>query len=215
MIRQESFKSFIPDVKTASDVSEYMEPALSHQYLFERKTSPWEMASWDEEDLHNFEVDVEKISSVYYVKCNDDDFGSDFFLLTRMKYMDRHAFVMLSAGCDYTGFDCQGGGDIYVTFNPDTFIRVALETVDDEDFLLQSLREDGFHLEQLQDTKWTRIEAWNEGHSELDLLPHDAIQNNGDALIEDDAALVYPSLYTTPMTTLDTTHCVTTSVAYT
>lgn len=186
------------DVQTPEDVSDCMEPALSYQYMFERKTSPWEMELWDEEELHNFKVDVENISRVYYVKCSDDDFGSDFYLLMRMKYMGKHVFVELSAGCDYTGFDCQGGGDIYITFNPNNFFNVALESINDEEFLLESLKEDGYHIEQHQETKQARIEAWSNSSSDLKLMSREAIQNNHgsvDDFIEGDAISDYLQFY--------------------
>ena len=136
------------------------------------------MALWNEEELHNFKVDVEKIRRVYYVKCKNDDFGSDFYLLMQMEYMGRNAFVELSAGCDFTGFDCQGGGDIYITFNPNTFISVALDSIDNKDFFIQSLKEDGYHVEQHQETKQERIRSWSNSPSDLDWVSQEEMQDN-------------------------------------
>lgn len=183
MIQHESLKSYIASVQSHDDLSECMEPAFSYQFMFERKTSPWEMSSWNQDELQNFKVETEKIDRVYYVKCSDDDFGSDFYLLCRMKHGDKHVFVEFAAGCDYTGFDCQGGGDIYVTSNPNTFYNEAIQNVDDKEnhtVILKALLEDGYQVEPHQESRMARIEAWNNPIT-LQLRCLETIRDNQDA----------------------------------
>lgn len=164
-IMQENLKSFVAKVSTYDDLLECMEPALSYQFMFERKTSPWEMSEWDQNELQKFKVEAEKIDRVYYVHCTENEFGSDFYVLCRMKYADKHVFVEFVAGCDYTGFDCQGGGEIYVTLNANNFFNEALQKLDDTDdvnLLLHALQEDGHHVDTHQESKKARIESWND-----------------------------------------------------
>lgn len=183
VLHQDTFKSYVSSVKTLDDLLECMEPALSYQFLFERKTSPWEMSCWNQNELQNFKVEAEKVDRVYYVKCTEDDYGSDFYLLCRMKYADKHVFVEFAAGCDYTGFDCQGGGDIYITFDPSNFYNEALQNLHDDDgrnLLLHALQEDGCHVDLHQQSRLERTEAWNSP------LPgktcHDTVRDSQDSL---------------------------------
>lgn len=158
-------KSFVASVKTYDDLLECMEPALTYQFMFERKTSPWEMCEWKESELQNFKVEAEKIDRVYFAHCTEDECGSNFYVLCRMKYTDKHVFVEFAAGCDYTGFDCQGGGEIYITFNANNFFSQALQNLDDTDdtnLLLHGLQEDGYNVDAHQESRKARIESWND-----------------------------------------------------
>lgn len=164
MVYQKNFKSFTLNVETYDDLLECLEPALSYQFMFERKTSPWEMSEWNLIELQEFKVDTVKIDRVYYAHCTENDFGSDFFVLFRMEYANKHVFVIFSANCDYTGFDCQGGGEIYITFNANNFFNEIIQNMDNEyqlNNILQALQEDGYHVDPNQESKTARIESWN------------------------------------------------------
>ncbi|XP_050710585.1 uncharacterized protein LOC126995225 [Eriocheir sinensis] len=178
-IQQENLKSFVAKVKTYDDLLECMEPALSYQFMFERKTSPWEMFEWDQNELQNFKVEAEKIDRVYYVHCTEDELGSDFYVLCRMKYANKHVFVEFAAGCDYTGFDCQGGGEIYITFNATNFFNEALQNLhdtDDTNVLLHALQEDGYHVDAHQESRKERIDSWNNPLT-MNFLCHETIKD--------------------------------------
>lgn len=49
------------------------------------------------------------IAEVYHVECSSDEYGSDWILLGKST---AGYFVYIKAGCDFTGFSCQGSGEI-------------------------------------------------------------------------------------------------------
>lgn len=77
-----SFKSLVDGVTLLSHIEDKMQPALSYQYMFEKKTSPWEMSQWDQDELQQFTVKVTDIDRLYYIFCSGDG-GSDatFYML--------------------------------------------------------------------------------------------------------------------------------------
>ena len=60
------FKSLVPDIKTVDDIDYYVGYPLIYQYMFERKTSPWEMSTWDD-NLYSFEIDTDYVDRLYAV----------------------------------------------------------------------------------------------------------------------------------------------------
>nr|BDT63178.1 MAG: hypothetical protein [Hemigrapsus takanoi nimavirus] len=100
-------RSLVLDVKSEDVIIDQVGAALSYQYMFERKTSPGEMACWDQEELMNFCVKSENIDRLYSLDCHEDgDYSEgDYYLVARVRHGDRHVFVELIASCDSTGFE--------------------------------------------------------------------------------------------------------------
>lgn len=166
----------------AEDIADYVGHALLYQHMFERKTSPWEMNQWDQDELQSFDVELDKVDRLYNIDYfNDGVSGSSFYLMVRMVYNEKHVFVELNASCDYTGFDCQGGGDIFITINPNLFSKVITRPPDDMERLYQSLAEDGYHIDKQTEHDHTPVAAWHNAPM-LKFLCHLAIFDNKDKL---------------------------------
>lgn len=152
-----NFKSIIPSVTSAEDMSEFIGLALSYQYMFDRRTSPWEMEHFEDNELEKFEIDLEKVDRLYYIYAYDDEaFGTKYEILARLDCQGKSAYVNLVASCDFTGFECQGGGYIYISFNANVFTKIMLNDHHKRDLIYNSLANDGVNVE---------------GQSEHDRLP--------------------------------------------
>ena len=144
-----TFKSVKPEVKKADDIDDYVGEALSYQYQFEKRTSPWEAAQWDYDKLQAFKIDTNKVDRLYHIYNFDDGVGDrDFELIVRLEHEGRPLYVELSAGCDYTGFDCQGSGIIFVSRDANLFMKLVLKQVRNKDVIYESLRADGIQVDE-------------------------------------------------------------------
>lgn len=144
------FQTLVTDVDTIEAMEDCLCPSLEYQYMFERKTSPWERSEWLDEDLHDFELELEEVDRLYYICKNNYDENDQFFhILARVCHGGSHLFVELSASCDYTGFECQGFGDIFVTKSANIFFQVILREDYDRDAIRASLLSDGYELDDL------------------------------------------------------------------
>nr|WOZ57630.1 hypothetical protein MmNV_37 [Menippe mercenaria nudivirus] len=143
-----TFKSLNSEVKTNEDLDEILGHALIYQYMFDNKTSPWERSSWGEDELENFKIDVDCIDRLYFVSCirYGDYSEAEYAMLARMEYNGKKVFIDFSASCDSTGFDCQGGGETYVTFDVNIFYNVIVSVRNDSGCILESLQEDGYDI---------------------------------------------------------------------
>ena len=150
-----------------------------YQYMFERKTSPWEMASWDEGDLQNFEIESELINRLYSIKRieYDDYSAGSYYLLARMKYKEKNVFVELNASCDSSGFDCQGGGELYVTADATTFYNAMASPLNERESILASLYEDDYDIAIQPEAAVSRVSSWH-NPSPLLFLCHVAVRDN-------------------------------------
>ena len=139
------FKSVDSNVTNANTLGEILCEALQNQHNFEKRTTPVEMQSWNSyEALQQFTIDLEKVDRLYHVYYYNDETSLRFFhMIARMEYNNNnnnnnnqgYIFVELQANCDFTGFDCQGGGVIFISENANLFMRLVLgETFMDEEF---------------------------------------------------------------------------------
>ena len=141
------FKSYVPGVTNADEISDLVGHALHYQDTFERKPLlPWEMRHGDWREL---EIDLGRVDRLYQIESERDVFGGCLYsMLVRMEYEDTRVFVELSASCDYSGFECQGGGEIYLTTNPN---QVMNWDPDKKAKLNRCLAEDGYLLPEAID----------------------------------------------------------------
>ncbi|XP_071550327.1 uncharacterized protein [Panulirus ornatus] len=182
MKTHENFKSFVPGVTDAESIDETVGYALCYQYMFERKTSPWEMARWEDGELQQFRIEVQDVDRLYYINHFDDGVsGSSFAMLVRVVYKGAELFVELNANCDYTGFDCQGGGEIFLTLNANLFSKVLICNEYDMELLYEALARDGYHIEGQNEYDRSPVSAWHKPPM-LKFLCHLAIKDNQDRL---------------------------------
>lgn len=178
------FKSLVPDIKTANEINDdYMGFALAYQFLFKRKTSPCERSSWNENDLQNFTIDVNQIDRLYSMTPVKEDIlsGGRFYLLSRMKYMDKDMFVELTAFCDSFGFAYEGGGEIYITSNVDIFYNAVVSRLEQRKSILASLIEDKYYITIQPEVAENRV-PFCHNPPELKLLCHVVVRDNQQCL---------------------------------
>lgn len=144
-----NFKSVLPEVTCAEDMEDLIGTAICYQYMFEKRTSPWERCEWSEGELEAFEIDLEAVDRLYYIyHCDDGVSGRDFEFIGRMEYKHRYVYIKMSAGCDFTGFDCQGGGKIFLTFDARIFLKSAMEQHYQPHLIWESMVQDGLDVEE-------------------------------------------------------------------
>lgn len=179
MVACVDLKSLVADVKTADEISDQVGSALLYQYMFERKTAPCERASWDEEELKDFEVDEDDIDRLYSLDCHEDENYSegDYHLAARVRRGDMHVFVELIASCDSSGFECQGGGELFITANANIFYNVVACQLDNQEAILASLLEDGYDIVSQVGGRLCPVTSWH-NPSRLMFLCHEAIRDN-------------------------------------
>lgn len=150
MTTHPDFNTLVPGVDTIDAMEDHLCPSLEYQYMFVRKTSPWERSEWRDEDLDGFNLNLEEVDRLYYIFQDNYDVNDQFFnILARVCHGGSHLFVELSASCDYTGFDCQGCGDIFVTRSANIFFQVLMRHNYDRDAIRASLLSDGYALDDL------------------------------------------------------------------
>ena len=134
------FKSKVSDIQTAEAIDDEISDALFYQKTFEKTTTPWERHTWNYEKLQEITINVEKIDRLYYINLNRDLDISEYRLIARMNYgNNKFLYVDLDASCDYSGFDCQGGGTISVSKYPELFIKNIDISDDVKNFILEEV----------------------------------------------------------------------------
>ena len=144
-----NFQTVDPNVPDAKTMDKYLGGALLYQFMFDKRTTPWENDMWDKEELDSFKIDLEKVDRLYYIEHNKRSEGQDFTLVARMEQGTKHIYVEMTASCDYTGFECQGGGVIFVSTNANLFMKIVLmNEYDNNDLIIQSLKNDGIEVQE-------------------------------------------------------------------
>ena len=185
-----SFKSFNPNVKNAEEIDDYLHEALHYQHTFEKRTTPWEAQQWDYEELQRFNIDLEKIDRLYYIFYDSGVGGRNFQMIARMeKDEEQPIYVEMVASCDYTGFDCQGSGYIFISKNANLFMKLVLAEAEkdvDKSLIYDSLREDSIYVEEM-DNYYYYDKFSNLLLKKVPMLKyicHEAIYQNRDVLYE-------------------------------
>jgi len=161
-MNNDNFISLDASVKNQKDIVNLVGEALQYQYLFDKRTSPWERASWSDDDLENFEIQANMIQRLYHIFYYDDEVsGRDFELAVRTVYKGRVVYVKMMAGCDFTGFDCHGGGEIYITCDAQIFLKSILKTTIDLNGIWKSMVADGLKVEEPSSFDLLPMREWN------------------------------------------------------
>ena len=179
------FQSLEANVQTAKTMYKYVGEALTYSYMFEKRTTPWEAQQWDYDALQEFKIDLEKVDRLYYIYHYDDNVsGRKFEMIARMEYEEAPLYVELSAGCDYTGFDCQGGGQIFVSRDANLFMKLVLAEEKDlnKNLIYKSLREDRIYVEEETDDYDKYTKMFYRNAPMLKYLCHQAIYEYKDSI---------------------------------
>ena len=153
------FKSVDPRITCRKDIKYMIREALMFQRMFHKRTSPWEIKKWDYDKLKNFKIEPDNIDRLYYIHHEDNCYGRNFHLVARAVYeKGPPLYVELDASCDFTGFDCQGGGRIYVSWDADIFMKTVLHERFPIDQIYDLLLADGADVDRISkyDTMWRR-----------------------------------------------------------
>ena len=179
-----NFKSVNPVVRDAETIADYLREPLHYQFMFDKRTTPWELQQWDYEVLQSFEINLEKVDRLYDVQYENDGVGiRSFGLIARMEYEEQSLYVELIANCDYTGFDCQGGGYIFISKDANLFFKLVLRENLNKNLIYESLKSDSIYVEEEEDTDYDKFSRmmWKTAPM-LKYLCHEAIYQNREPL---------------------------------
>ena len=140
------FKSYVPNIKTRKDINYVLYFAFCHQYMLDRRTSPWESQLWSKEELDKIEIKTEKVERLYHVVVNDEfpDYHS-WEIFCQIEYRGKKYFVEMYANCSYS-LNCTGGGVITITKYPGFYVRSMVANLHVADRIYIALREDGHKI---------------------------------------------------------------------
>ena len=156
------FRSEILGISKVEDIDEQLAYPLSYQFMFDKRTSPWEMKEWEKEELSFFFIEVERIDRLYHILANESDPNfRQWELCCHMDFNGSKYFVEMYANCDYTGFDCQGGGYISFTNLPQFFLENMVTLDQDPDKIYLSLKKDGYEVAPPDHLHKMHPKAWN------------------------------------------------------
>ncbi|XP_050719476.1 uncharacterized protein LOC127000095 [Eriocheir sinensis] len=172
------FHTLVPEVADAEAMNTTVGRAICHQYLFDRRTSPREVSLWAPGELQEFNISLQCVDRLYHIYKSEDHI---FELVTRVEYKDRYLFVELSCSCYFEGFECQGGGQIYVSYSASLFTKVITTKLWNEELFYQSLAQDGYLVEGRSVFERCPPARWHTPPS-LMALSHLTVSNNKDNL---------------------------------
>ena len=169
------FKCFDPEVKNVDEMYTTLGYVLHRQgEKLSRRTTPWEMCQWDEDELQTFKIELELIDRLYYV-CMEEDFYHDYDIVARVQYKNEPLFVQLSACDDPSSYELFGS--IYVSRNPNLFLNVIDTPIRDKNLVYKSLVEDGFRVDDM--TEMDPVERlWRKRAPMLTYICHQVIYEN-------------------------------------
>ena len=151
------FKSVYPEISCPNDIDELIGTSFQFQHMFDKRTTPWEISHWDNDELMKFEIDPDKIDRLYYIYYSDHG-ESEYHshLIARVVYKNRPLYVELVANCGYTGFDDGGTGRIYISWNANVFMKTVLTDECPIDLIYDLLEADGVKVDRISkyDTMW-------------------------------------------------------------
>ena len=137
-------------VPNTNVMDDYVGYPLLFQYMFDRRTTPWEKTLWNDEELENFNIDLEFIDRLYYINYVETVEEIQYFeMIARMNYKEKKVYVELLAACTVDfGFDCQGEGTIFISEDASIFMQLVLKKRNKKNLIYQSLREDGIQVKE-------------------------------------------------------------------
>ena len=141
-------KSYIPQIQSRKDLSDALYFAFCHQYMLDRRTSPWEVDNWNKEQLDILMIDNKNITSLYYVSTNvETPSYNSWEICCKIMHNSKEYFVHMKAICEYT-LDCEGGGCISLSECPQFFLNKIIPSVKMANSVYEILLKEGYCVEQ-------------------------------------------------------------------
>ena len=176
-----NFKSVDPNVYDAESMNYYVYEALIYQFMFERRTTPWEKDLWNYDELQAFTIKLEEVDRLYYIYYRSDVDGKEFKMVARVDHKGQSLYIEMNASCDFTGFDCEGQGCIFISSEANLFMKLIMTSDLEVERISQSLEEDGIKMETLD--QFDRYSHLGRRHvSMLMYLCHQTIYDHRDTL---------------------------------
>ena len=190
----DDFKSLDPRIKVAKDIWDVAGVALAWQELLPKKNPPWEMGEWEPGEFERYEVHANRIDRLYYI-YGFDGFGvhnSCYTLLGRMRYGPRITYFTLEGNFKFTRSSRQGDGYIYVTFDPQIFLKSVVKPDQNPHKIWALMLEDELKVHEPSPFDLLPVSLWKTVPM-LEYLCHQTICNHKDVLA-DEAAGTLPKL---------------------
>ena len=119
------FESMVSTIQSVQDIEDKIIDAFDFPNFFERKTTPWEIKTWNYDELQKITIDVEKIDRIYYTDFNRYEDSCDCELIFRIDDNDKGPlYVQLeySEGLSSNGFDDRSSGYMLISKHPEFFV---------------------------------------------------------------------------------------------
>lgn len=137
-----------------------------------------EESLWAPRELQAFSINLSCVDRLYHIHRDADDF---FELVARVEYKERCLFVELNCRCYFEALECQGGGQIYVSYSASLFAKVITTRMQNKVLFYESLAQDGYLVEgQVEHERWPSSQ-WHTPPT-LKTLSYLAISSNRAAL---------------------------------
>ena len=155
MYAKKTFKSLMPDIADIEAIKNYLYYPLSHQHIFQKRTSPLEMKLWNEEQLELFRIIPEELDRLHYIN-HTDSLLLTYYLLART---NNKLYIEMIVN--------HFRGTIYVSYDANLFMNIVFRELDPRESLtnhiideylrpkitinniIQSLRDDNIYFSQL------------------------------------------------------------------
>ena len=118
---QKKLKRCMPNVRDVAKIRSILGEALFHnQHFLKKRTPDSEIGDWDEGELQNFAIDLDKVNQLYNVDYKTSYWGEMYVMTGQMEYKGKPLHVNLFAVNDpgkkkKKGFDESTWGEIFVT----------------------------------------------------------------------------------------------------
>ena len=141
---------------------------LYYQNLFTKNTTPWDSKEWDLIKLEKIKIEFQDIKAFYYINVNDNNKNDRRYeLLCRVSYEGKRYFIQICAYCDNTGFENnRGGGLLCITKYANVFLRDIVTNNQNLKTIYNTLKEEGYQLEDYKSYMIDRITDFLEYHEE-------------------------------------------------
>ena len=184
MIVTAPLKSYVEQINSRETMKEELYFAFCHQYMLDRRTSPYELDEWRQQELETVIIDQENIVSLYYLNSQDEfPYFNSWELCCSVMYGAQIFYVHMYANCEYN-INCAGGGCITITRHPKFYLRKIVTSVPASQAVFKALKQEGLEVEIPDPFTKIHPKCWRDVPA-LEYLCHLAIFRHRKALRQD------------------------------
>lgn len=175
-----NFKSVLYPVETMDDlvyyftIDDYLKYISGYffygEYDFLEGIEECHMEQWQPVNFYTFKIDYRKIDRFYTYSGGEEDSYSETYF--RMDHHGQSVYVHLKVE-----YNLPGGGEVYMTYDPEVFLRAVVEWQEDTLSIWQSLVDDGHDLEEPQEFDFMPPTDWKSTPSLKQLCLHEVYSN--------------------------------------